>query len=273
MCRLSVHGGAGMKITAASENTANAVIHSAHRLFDAGLVSETSGNVSARDPDGESMWITPSGMDCRQLTGRDAVRVHLRSDEVFGRWRPSSEWRLHVAAYRVRSDIGAIVHHHGIAASAVAVAQRMLPVVIDEAVALGPVPTARYAPSGSQELADAVATEIVAGRNAVLLANHGAVAAGRDLNEAFQRAREIERLARIYIDAEILGGAHLLDEVAIEQNSAFFAAYRMTSAACSELGSASPVGHSQVRMRDVANYAFQAGLTLVSLVRAAVLHR
>ncbi len=88
----------------------------------------------------------------------------------------------------------------------VAVARQTIPVLIDEAADIGPIPTAPYAPSASQELADAASSELAKGRNAVLLANHGVVVVGRDLREAARRALEVERLAKIYIGAALLGG-------------------------------------------------------------------
>src|SRR5206468_9403538 len=121
---------------------------------------------------------------------RDRVSVELQAGAPTGRRKPSSEWRLHVAIHRARSDVNAVVHHHATWASAVAVARKSIPVLVDEAADIGPIPTAPYAPSATAELAANAAREFAQGSNAVLLANHGAVVVGRDLAEAFRRALE-----------------------------------------------------------------------------------
>jgi L-fuculose-phosphate aldolase len=206
-------------------NIAQQIIDIGLRLLDARLLTGTAGNISARCSDGESVLITPSARDYRSLTEQDLVRVHLVSAKAEGRWRPSSEWQLHAATYRTRTDVNAIIHHHGTWASMVAVARKTIPVLIDEAADIGPIPTAPYAPSGSAELAEAVARELAKGSNAVLLANHGAVAVGQDLAEALDRALQVERLAKIYVGAEVLGGAQPLDQTAIRRSQEFIHNY------------------------------------------------
>jgi len=244
----------------------DAVIEAALRLFAIGLVTETSGNISVRSTENESMWITPSARDCRLLRARDVVRVELLSGTAQGLWKPSSEWRLHAAIYRVRPDVNAVIHHHGVWASTVAVARRTIPVLTDEAADIGPISTAPYGLSGSQELADAIAAEMANESNAVLLANHGAVAVGPSLEEAYRRAAEVERLARIYIGAQVLGGAHALDEESFLSSKEFFTRYwsskrRDHVASCTD---------GYVRMQDVAAYAIRAGVTLASLTKSVV---
>jgi L-fuculose-phosphate aldolase len=198
-------------------------------LVETGLSDGTSGNVSARCADGVTALITPSGRDYRLLTKRDLVHIHLDSGKASGRFKPSSEWQLHRAIYQSRPDVGAIIHHHATWSSAVAVARKTIPVLIDEAADIGPIPTAPYAPSATQKLAEAISLELVKGINAVLLANHGAVAVGRDLDEAFRRALEVERLAKIYIGAELLGGAYALNQAEIAMSREFFETYRAAS--------------------------------------------
>lgn len=180
------------------------IIEVGWRLVEANLTDGLSGNISARGPDGVTALITPSALDYRLLTERDLVRIHLGSGKAEGRRKPSSEWRLHVAIYRTRPDINAVIHQHATWASAVAVARKTIPVLIDEAADIGSIPTAPYAPSASEELAETAARELAKGSNAILLANHGAVVVGRDLHEATRRAVELERLAKIYIGAELL---------------------------------------------------------------------
>ena len=172
------------------------------RLVETGLSDGTSGNISVRCAERSHILITPSGRDFRLLTERDLVRVDLETGEATGLWQPSSEWRLHVAIHLARSDVNAIIHHHATWASAVAVARKSIPVLIDEAADIGPIPTAPYAPSATDELAVNAAREFANGSNAILLANHGAVVVGRSLLEALRRALASERLAQIFVGAQ-----------------------------------------------------------------------
>ncbi len=242
-------------------------------LLEAGLVNETAGNISARLPDGEAMLITPSRRDYRLLTEADLAQVDLASGEAQGRWKPSSEWRLHAAVYRARSDVQAVIHHHAAWASAVAVARKTIPVLIDEAADIGPIPTAPYAPSASQELAEVAAAELARDVNAVLLANHGAVAVGRDLGEAFRRAVEVERLAQIYVGATALGGAHPLDEAAVARSREFFAGYRASRAERGARAVMAPRMIGQVALQDLVSYGFRAGVTFASLLHALIIQK
>lgn len=262
-----------MNASAVRRQLANEVVSTAIRMFTAGLVSEKSGNVSARDAEAESMLITPSGRDCHSLSGLDVIRVHLPSGRVEGMGRPSSEWRLHAAIYQARHEVKAVVHHHGAWSSAVATARKTIPPLIDEAADLAPIPTAAYAVSGSQELADSAAIELGRGRNAVLLANHGAVAVGEDLAVAFRRAREVERLARIYVLAAALGGAHALDETAVARSQQFLVEYQRPRG--EQVPGAAPTveGHKQIRLLDVIRYGFESAITLRSLVGTLILQK
>jgi len=251
---------------------AQQIIQTGLWLLEEQLTYGTSGNISARCPEGDSILITPSARDFRLLTERDMIRVHLASEQAEGCWKPSSEWRLHVAIYRARLDVNAVIHHHSTFASAVAVARKTIPVLIDEAVDIGPIPTTLYAPSGSQELAEAVATELARGPNATLLANHGAVAVGRDLGEAMHRALEVERLAKIYIGAELLGGAHALDEAQILAGQKFLEIYRAAATQGRDVPMTSHVDEP-VGLKDLVHYSFRAGVTFAHLVQRLLLQK
>jgi L-fuculose-phosphate aldolase len=252
---------------------ARQIIEVGRWLVETGLTDGTSGNVSVRCPDGVTALITPSGRDYRLLTKRDLVRIHLGSGKAVGRLKPSSEWQLHRAIYQARPDVGAIIHHHATWASAVAVARKTIPVLIDEAADIGPIPTAPYAPSATQKLAEAISLELVKGINAVLLANHGAVAVGRDLKEASRRALEVERLAKIYIGAELLGGAYALNQAEIAMSREFFETYRAAPEERRRLlptlrGVARPAGLSHLL-----SYGIQASATVASLLQNLVLQK
>lgn len=175
-------------------------------LIETGLVDGTWGNLSVRL--GESrMVITPSGRDYRELGAADMVVVDLETGEAAG-GKPSTETPLHRALYRARPAIGAIAHTHSASASTVAAARREVPAVLDDFVqVVGPsLRVADYALPGSSRMTRVV-VRAMAGRMACLLANHGAVAAGRGMDEALLCARMAEKGCRTFIEAEFLGGA------------------------------------------------------------------
>lgn len=249
------------------------IIEAGWRLIEADLTDGTSGNISVRCPGEPMALITPSARDYRLLTEQDLVRVNLESGEAEGRWKPSSEWRFHIAIYRIRPDVNAVIHHHATWASAVAVARKTIPVLVDEAADIGPIPTAPYAPSASAELAEVASAELAKGSNAVLLANHGAVAVGRSLREAMRRALEVERLAKIYIGAEFLGGAHALDQAEVTRSRVFFEAYRAAPVESRQLFRSAPRIAGPVGLQDLVTYGFRASITFASLLQSLILQK
>jgi L-fuculose-phosphate aldolase len=253
-------------------NASMQIIEAGIQLIEEGLSDGTNGNISTRCETGNEFLITPTARNYRRLAVRDLVRVDLVNGRATGHLRPSSESRLHAAIYRSRPDVNAIVHHHATFATAVAVARKTIPVLVDEASDIGPIHTAPYAASASLDLATIVAQQLATGNNAVLVANHGAVAVGSDLNEAIRRALAIERLAKIYIAAEVLGGAHALDDDAIAVNREFFAGYRTGHATSHILKTPSP-GRGQISVGDLVRYSFEAAMTFISLLQGFILQR
>lgn len=195
-----------------------------------GLVSGSSGNASVRLPTerGEERFlITPAGKDYSRLTGDVLVAVNGDLEPVDGDGIPSTESLLHLAIYRARPDVGAVMHTHSVYATALAVAGRPIPPVMDEMVVYlgGQVEVAGYGFPGSEELA-AGAVKALGDRRAVLLRNHGLCGAGATPDEALRACVLAERAAHIFLLAEAAGGAKLLPADAIEAERA---AYMMRS--------------------------------------------
>jgi len=174
-----------------------AMVAALRRLDALGMNRGSTGNLSCRA--GAGMLITPTGMGADDIAPEDLV--WLGDDGTLrGRWQPSSESAFHRAVYRARSDIGAVVHTHSPHATALACLRRGLPSFhYMVAVAGGTdVPLVPYHTFGTEALA-------------CLLANHGLVAAGRDLAHAMKVALEIESLCGIYLQALSVGEPVLLD--------------------------------------------------------------
>jgi L-fuculose-phosphate aldolase len=205
--------------------TAAALVAAAQRLDAAGFMPSKSGNLSLRD--GEGFLITPSGLPYAGMTADDLVRVALDGAVAPGaRHRPSSEWRLHAAIYAARPEAGAVVHTHSPRATALACARRGIPAFHYMVLAAGgPVRCADHATFGTQDLADN-AVRALAGRRAVLLANHGVVAFGASLQAAVTLAIEVENLAGQYLDLLAAGlKPVLLKKRELAEAAAQFAGY------------------------------------------------
>lgn len=184
-----------------------------HRL---GYMPGTSGNLSVR-LDRQRLLVTPTGMSKFLMSADDMVIVDLEGKQLGGARRVTSEIGMHVAVYRLREDVGGVIHSHPPIATAFACAGRALDEVLcQEAVmTLGVVPLAPYATSGTYEVAESI-VPFIPGHEAILMANHGAVAYGNDLLQAFQRMETVEHLAQIAMIAQQLGTPQFLSQGRIE---------------------------------------------------------
>ena len=214
-----------------------AVANGAKRLAALGLVSGSSGNVSARltsDGPRRLIAVTPSGKRYSEMDESDVVVADFGLEAVEGDLAPSSESLLHIAIYRNRPDVGAVVHTHSEYATVLAVAGLEAPPVIDEmAVALGGgIRVSEYAFPGTQALADNVCAALE-GRNAAIIRNHGAVGVGRDLEEAIDVSMLVERVCKVFVYARLLGRADALPEEVVAAETELF---RMRLGAETELG-------------------------------------
>ncbi|WP_326612728.1 class II aldolase/adducin family protein [Streptomyces scopuliridis] len=179
------------------------LIATARRTAGEGLVVGTSGNVSVRI--GELILVTPSGVPYDQLTSDDTVGVDLDGRQVLGDFTATSELPLHLAVYR-NTSATAVVHTHAVHATAVSTLVPELPLIHYMAAAHGgPVRVAPYALYGSDELA-AHMLHALRDRNACLLQNHGTVAYGDSLAQAYDRTAQLEWMCRLWLTASSLPG-------------------------------------------------------------------
>jgi len=182
-------------------------------MYQQRLIVACEGNLSAR-LDANTILATRSGAAKGFLKPEDFVEVSMEGRAAVG--KPSTEIQMHLAIFRARGDVGAVVHGHPSWATALATAGRgltecLLPEVV---LGLGKVPLSRYATPGTDEVAHAVC-EHITHHDAVLMPNHGVVACGPDPMTAFQTLETVEHLAQITLLAELAGGARVLsrDEV------------------------------------------------------------
>jgi len=168
-------------------------------LFERGLTSTFSGNLSARVND--VVYISPTKVPSYRVRVEDVSVVTMKGEHLAGK-SPSSEMPTHLAIYNV-TDSKAIVHAHSRFATALSCLRRDLQSPDVEGKQLvGPIPLIPYARPGTSELAEAVSNGIK-GFNGVLLENHGLVAVGADLEGAFAVAEGIERAAQLVFDLRL----------------------------------------------------------------------
>ena len=214
-----------------------AIIEQCLWMNESGLNQGTSGNISARFED--RMLITPSGVPYGKLAPGDIAAVALagKAGDWSGPLAPSSEWRFHFDILRARSDVGAVVHTHSTYATALAMTGAEIPAAhYMIAAAGGPsVRCAAYATFGSQELSDN-ALAALKDRTGCLLANHGLIATGPDLERAMWLAVELETLAKQYYLTLAIGGPVLLDDGEIERVRQKFKSYGAPAKAKSSPG-------------------------------------
>lgn len=199
------------------------------RLEALGLNHGTAGNVSVRC--GAGMLITPSGMGAAGLTADDLVWVGM-DGSVRGRWQPSSEWLFHRDILRARPEFNAVIHTHATAASTLACLRREIPPFHYMVALLGGdnIRCAPYATFGTQPLSDH-ALAALENRRACLLANHGMIAAGRDLDEALKMTIEVENLSELFVRILQIGEPVLLTPAEFAEAQAKFASYGQRHAA------------------------------------------
>jgi L-fuculose-phosphate aldolase len=192
------------------------IIDTCLRMTALGINHGTSGNVSARVPGG--LLITPSGMPYDRIEVDDIVMLDT-DGRYSGRRVPSTEWRFHYDIMRSRSDVSAIVHNHATHCTVLACLRMEIPAFhYMIAVAGGDsIRVAPYARFGTQELSNH-ALAALEGRMACLLANHGMIALGSNLEKALNLAVEVEELASCYwrclqVTRPAILGSSQIDEV------------------------------------------------------------
>jgi len=205
----------------------------AKQLIESGLVTGTSGNVSARTPEGDIL-VTPSGIDYEELEPGDIVLVGLEGEILEGSLGPSTETPMHTGIYRVRPEVGAVVHTHSVFATTLACLGWTLPPVHYMLTTLsedGRIPIAPYATYGTEELANNAAEALGEGHNACLLQNHGTITVGDSPQKAFSRTVVLEEMAEIYYRTRVVGEPVLLTPEQVEEVAAKISGYGQTKPA------------------------------------------
>lgn len=186
-------------------------------LHAQGFVAATDGNLSVR-LDSDRVLVTPTGFSKGMMRQEDMVIVDLHGKKLSGFYNPSSEITMHLTIYRMRPDVGAVVHAHPCTATGFASAGIALdePLCSEVVITLGAVPLAPYATTGTMELSDSL-RPFIPFHDAILMANHGVVAYGEDLRRAYMRMEAVEHYAKIVLATRQLGSARSLNSRELEK--------------------------------------------------------
>lgn len=199
------------------------IVEAGKKMLHKGLVIGTSGNISIRISGEDRILITPSSVEYDKTEIDDILVVDLEKNVLEGERSPSVETGMHIGIYTTRPDIGAIVHAHSVYASAIASLGKTIPPFLDEIVLMigGEIKVAEYGMPGSKELAQN-AVRALGKKNAVLLANHGSLCCGENLEKAFETAELVERVAKVFILCSLLGKPKSLPQEALELEQKIF---------------------------------------------------
>ncbi|QYO67262.1 class II aldolase/adducin family protein [Leptolyngbya sp. 7M] len=206
-------------------------------LYERSYVVSSDGNVSIR-LDENTVLATPT-MTCKGRMTEDSLALTDMDGKPLSDKRASSELAMHLLIYKMRPDVKAVCHAHPPHGTAFAVAGLAIdkPILSEVILTLGCVPLTSYGTPSTNELTEAM-KPYVEHHNALLMANHGAVAYGDDLWQAFDRLETLEHTAKIAILAKALGGANDLPPDAIEKliNIREKAGYLKENARCQACG-------------------------------------
>lgn len=200
------------------------IIATSNEFNASGLSVGTSGNLSARTSQG--YLITPTGIPYQQLNEADIVAMDLQGNVVKSDLKPSSEWHFHQDIYLAREEVNAIVHVHSDYATGLSCTRQDIPAFHYMVARAGgdSIRCAEYATFGTETLSQN-AVKALQGRSACLLANHGMIALGENIESAYKLAEEVENIAKQYCISKQLGKVVLLDDDEMKINLEKFKIY------------------------------------------------
>ncbi len=192
------------------------IVQVCRMLHRKNYLAATDGNVSVRL--GDRVLTTPSGVHKGMMEADQIITVDLEGRLLAGEGRPTSEIRMHLLAYELRPEVGAVVHAHLPYATACTLAgiSLMEPILPEVVITLGGIPTAAYATPGSDEVPESI-REFIKDYDAILLSRHGALTVGEDVTEAYNKMEKLEHTARVVLAARLQGVVAPLPEAEVEK--------------------------------------------------------
>ena len=186
------------------------IIHVGRRMYERGYVASNDGNISVRLSD-DRLLVTMTGVSKGYLTPDQLIVIDYDGNVVSGKYKPSSEIKMHLMVYQERPDIHGVAHAHpptatGFSVAGIPLTDCLLPEVI---VTLGSVPIVEYGLPGTMELVEPI-RKYVHDYDAYLLENHGALTIGPNVINAYHKMETMEHFANIALTARLLGNVNVL---------------------------------------------------------------
>jgi len=194
------------------------LVDMAKKAYADKMFAATSGNLSIYDRENGRMYITPGSYPYEIMTADDVMVIDLDGNILEGPHKPSSEWRLHAAVYRSNENASALVHTHSPYATAFAINNMPIPVVLYEIVFFlgGDIPCAEGAIPGTDAVGENC-VKVLKDRYGCLMGNHGALAYGDTLERAYTRAVYIEDAAKAYSIALSHGPVKVIESADVQK--------------------------------------------------------
>lgn len=216
------------------------------RVYTNGFVAANDGNISVKINKDEILT-TPTGISKGFMTPDMICKVNMKGEVISasGKYKPSSEVKMHLRVYKERPDVNAVVHAHPPYGTSFAIAGIPLvkPIMPEAVISLGCVPIAEYGTPSTDEIPDAI-SKYLQNYDALLLENHGALSYGQDLMTAYFKMESLEFYAKLTFISTMLGGPKELNEEQvdglIEIRNRFQLPGRHPGKMCSDLGCAVP---------------------------------
>lgn len=193
------------------------IVRIARLLYDKGFLSATDGNISALTPE-NSILITRSAVCKGELTVDDIIEIDLNGSLISGKGKISTENKLHLAGYKNRKDVRAVIHCHPVFATVLAVIGDSIdkPVFPEVLLTLGRVPLCEYATPSTDGLHESI-MPYISNCNAFLLANHGALTFGSSLKDAFYKMDKLEHASKILVYAKQTGRINYIPDEKVKE--------------------------------------------------------
>lgn len=221
------------------------------RIYMNGFVAANDGNISVKINDNEFLC-TPTGVSKGFMTPDMICKVNAKGEvlSASGKYKPSSEIKMHLRVYALRSDVKSVVHAHPPYATSFAIAGIPLnkPIMPEAVISLGCVPIAEYGTPSTDEIPDAV-EKYLDNYDAVLLENHGALSWGGDLISAYYKMESLEFYAKLTFISTLLGGPKELNDEQVQTlygiRKKLGVAGRHPADLCQKVGCSVPCKHEE----------------------------
>lgn len=199
------------------------VVQGAKEIFSKGLVDVGEGNVSVRNGKKEELFITPSFNQYDTLKNDEIVCLDFEGNLLSAGKLPSTEAKMHIAIYKSRPKVQAVIHTHSPFATMLSIVGKGIPIIMEEMYAFlgGSVDISEYGEAHTKEIGE-VALKALGIKNAALLANHGVIVCGKSLDHAIKFAELVEKLAKMYWGALQIGKPNLISEENLDRFQKIF---------------------------------------------------